>query len=67
MGAGRTPLRITFNAQATVARMQAVLRNIVFSTSDPSSSTQPRTLRVQLFDGDGGVSSPVTKTVNFVG
>ena len=61
---GSDPLQIEFNDNATPAAVQAVLRNITFNNVSQNPSTLPRTVEVQLTDGDGGTSDPVTKTIN---
>lgn len=61
---GSDPLQIAFNAAATPAAVQAVLRNITFNSVSDSPSTLPRIVEVQLTDGDGGASIPVIKFIN---
>jgi hypothetical protein len=53
-----------FNSNATVAAVQAVIRNITFRNLSDSPSALARTVRMVVSDGDGGTSSTVTKTVN---
>lgn len=55
-------LTITFNASATPAAAQALLRNIVFTTPGNTPSTNARVVQAVLTDGDGGTS--VAKSVN---
>lgn len=62
-GNGATPLVVTFNATAQAAAVQAVLRVLAFSTDSHNPSTLARTIQVTLTDGDGGTSSPVSKTI----
>ncbi len=66
-GTGTTPLQITFNANATPALAQALLRNVSFSNVSIAPSQLTRTISVKLTDGDGGVSDIATTTVNVVG
>jgi hypothetical protein len=57
--AGGAALAIVFNANATLAAVQAVVRNIVFNSDDsPTSGLAPRTVRFVLEDGAGGTSNP---------
>jgi len=63
-GIGNTALIVTFNAQATLARVQGVLRSIGYHNVSDNPVTVARTLTVKLSDGDGGTSAPVTKSVN---
>ncbi|WP_175517136.1 beta strand repeat-containing protein [Planctomicrobium piriforme] len=65
-GTNKVSLVITFNASATPAAAQALLRNIQFKSTISTPSTLPRTVRVLINDGDNGQSAPVTKTINFV-
>ncbi len=61
---GSTPLVVTFNANATAASAQALLRNITYANVSDAPSTTPRTVRFVLTDGDGGTSGAPTKTIN---
>ena len=63
-GRNNLPFVIAFNSAATPARVQNLLRAIAFSTSSENPSTLARTIQVTLNDGDGGASTPVSKTVN---
>ena len=62
-GMGTTRLEITFNANATSAIVQQVVRGIYFRTVNGTSTAQ-RTIEFSLTDGDGGASNKVNKTVN---
>lgn len=55
-------LAITLTADATLPAVQALLRNLNFSTSD-DTSTDPRTVEVTVSDGDGGISNTVNREV----
>ncbi|MDB5390828.1 MAG: Calx-beta protein [Planctomycetaceae bacterium] len=57
------PLIITLKSTASLSAVQALIRNITFSTSATNSSVADRVLQFQVSDGDGGVSTAVTKTV----
>ncbi len=61
-GNGTTPLSIVLRANATVGRVQLLLRNIGYSNVS-DIPTLDRTVSVQITDGSGGVSIPVTKLV----
>ena len=63
---GTTTLMVTFNVNATAAAVQAVLRNVAFSSISDNPSVLERTLKVTLTDGDGGTSLPAMKTVRVV-
>jgi uncharacterized protein DUF4347/cellulose/xylan binding protein with CBM9 domain/cadherin-like protein len=64
---GSTPLVITFNANATSAAAQALVRNITYGNTATDPSTAGRAVRFVLTDGDGGTSTAVTETVNLAG
>ncbi len=55
-GIGTVPLTITFNNNATRGAVQALLRQIVWSSTSPTPVTLPRRLIFLLTDGDGGES-----------
>jgi hypothetical protein len=57
---------VSFNASATPAAAQAVLRNLSFRSTDDVTGTLPRTVAITVDDGDGGRSAPVNKTINIV-
>lgn len=59
-----TPLVITFNASATPAAAQAILRNVVFSTTDNSLMPATRTVTAKVSDGDGGSATSNTQVVD---
>ncbi len=63
-GTNKVDLVVTFNAAATAARSQALLRAIAFSNTSGTPSTLSRTIKATLTDGDGGTSDPMSKTVN---
>lgn len=63
-GPGIDPFVITLNSNATVSAVQALLRNVTFIMATSTPSTLPRTISVSLSDGDGGLSSPLTKLIN---
>jgi peroxiredoxin/phage terminase large subunit-like protein len=65
-GTGATALVVTFNADATSARVQTLLRNITYRSLSVAPVTTARTVRVTLTDGDGGTSNQPTKSINVV-
>lgn len=62
-GLGVAPLVVTLNERATPEATQALLRTVTFRNSSITPSTMARTISVTLDDGDGGVSTPVAKTI----
>jgi ELWxxDGT repeat protein len=62
-GVGTTKLEIRFNAAASTAIVQELLRAVRFRTVQGSSTAQ-RLVVFTLTDGDGGVSDEQTKTIN---
>jgi hypothetical protein len=60
-GLGGSDLVIRFNSNASLAIVQAILRNLVFSTTLTPGA---RTLAFSLSDGHGGFSSTLTKQVS---
>lgn len=63
---GTTTLVVRLNSNATPASVQALLRNITFSSISESPSVLSRTINVWLTDGDGGTSPVVSKRVKVV-
>jgi hypothetical protein len=63
-GNGTTPMTVSFNAQATPEAVQALMRNMMFSTAGENPSGAARSMNIMLTDGDGGTSLVGTKTVN---
>lgn len=63
-GMNGIPLEVTFNANATTARVQTLLNNVYYSNISDKPLAGDRTIRFQLTDDTGLTSSPVTKTVN---
>ncbi|WP_175516907.1 hypothetical protein [Planctomicrobium piriforme] len=62
-GTNKVALVITFNASATPAAAQALLRNLQFNNTAAVRSSDNRTVRVLVTDGDGGTSLAATKTI----
>jgi trimeric autotransporter adhesin len=61
-GVGTNELKIQFNSNATVARVQALVRSITYRNAGGSAGQ--RTIAFTVSDGDGGLSAVRTKTVN---
>jgi hypothetical protein len=57
-------LIIKLNHAAQWDATSALLRNITYRNVSDNPSTAPRTLVVTLSDGNGGMSQPVSKTIN---
>lgn len=62
-GSNGRALTITLKSTASVAAVQALIRNITFATSTTNTSLAARTVQFQVTDGDGGSSIAVTKTI----
>lgn len=63
-GSGSEPLVIVFNDNATVAAVQAVMRNVTYENQSPNPSTAQRTATFTVTDGDGGSSIAVARNIN---
>ncbi len=63
---GTTSFLVTLNGSATPAAVQALLRNITFTSLSENPSVLNRTVKVMLTDGDGGTSNLSAKTVRVV-
>jgi streptogramin lyase len=63
-GSGTTALVVTLNANAHEEAVEALLRNIEFTSTSFTPSLDTRTVRATLTDGDGGTSNIATKTIN---
>jgi Bacterial Ig domain/Cadherin domain/RTX calcium-binding nonapeptide repeat (4 copies) len=63
-GSGTTPLVVTFNASATTAAVQALVRAITYRNVSDAPATAARTVRFVLTDGDGGTSAPATRAIS---
>ena len=67
-GIGLTPLVVTFNSNATLASVTALVRNLRFSNVSENPSTLQRRVNLTVTDDDGNTSATVSKliTVNRV-
>ncbi|WP_233259698.1 hypothetical protein [Ramlibacter sp. WS9] len=64
-GTNGTDLVITFDADATLAAVQALTRAITFANTSQNPSALPRTVTYTVVDGDGGTDTgSTTATVN---
>jgi trimeric autotransporter adhesin len=61
-GIGTSELKVLFNANATKAVVQALVRSITYSNFGGSAGQ--RKIEFTVSDGDGGLSAVQTKTVN---
>lgn len=61
------PLVITLKSTATLAGVQALLRNLTFETSGTNTSLAQRQVSITVSDGDGGVSVPAIQQIDVVG
>ena len=64
--AGTTTLTVTLNSAANKTAVQALLRNISFSSLSGAPSILQRTITATLSDGDGGTSLAVSTIVEVV-
>jgi Domain of unknown function (DUF4347) len=62
-GIGSENLVITFNTNATAAIVQTLIQNLTYANASENPGNSDRTIELVLTDGDGGTSTPVTKTV----
>ncbi|MBA6389544.1 lamin tail domain-containing protein [Colwellia sp. BRX10-3] len=60
---GSTPLVISFNANATITAINALIKNITFENISNSPSTLNRTVSLILTDDDLDASNTVTKSI----
>ncbi|GJE69432.1 hypothetical protein CHKEEEPN_0960 [Methylorubrum podarium] len=63
-GSGGDPLAVNLDSDATPARVQALLRSLVYrNTNAADPGTAPRSVAVTVGDGVGGTSTAATVTV----
>lgn len=62
-GTGGNPLRINLIGQATLNRVQTILRNIAFQHLTDTPSTQPRPVSLTVSDGAGGATPAFSKSI----
>lgn len=61
---GATDRKIVFNAAATPAAIQVLLRNITFRTTSTAAPIAARSVQFLITDGDGGTSAVASKVIN---
>ena len=59
-GTGATPLTVTFNSDATLARVQSVFQAATIVGTGDTPALGKRTLEITISDGDGGTSNAAT-------
>lgn len=64
-GDGANPLTVTLNGDATLAAVQALVRNVTFKIMESTASSS-RVVRFSLTDGDGGTSADVDRSINVI-
>ncbi len=57
-GDGSTPLTVTFNSNASVTAVQALVRNITYRNTSDNPTTATRTISLTVSDGTGMTSTP---------
>ncbi|WP_439472442.1 beta strand repeat-containing protein [Brevundimonas sp.] len=62
-GTGGANLVVTFDADATPAAVQALVRALTYNNTSDAPNTATRTVTIVLTDGDGGTSSTQTTSV----
>jgi hypothetical protein len=65
-GTGTNALLVNFNSSASVAAVQALVRNVTFNIASNNPAEVPHLLEFHLTDGDGGTNAPASLTVNVV-
>ena len=63
-GDSTTPMVITFNANASVAAVQALARNITYQNTSDNPGTSTRVFGITISDGDGGTSTPTVVNIS---
>ncbi len=66
-GIGSENLVISFNASATPANVQDLLRSIGYANTAEDLTNGSRTVEIIVNDGKGGISAPVSKTISVTG
>ena len=66
-GTGGNDLVVAFNASATAARVQVLVRAIAYTNTDNvNPTTDTRQITIRLVDGDGGEDTAIVSTVVIV-
>ncbi len=63
-GVGTAPLVVSFNSNASIASVQATMRNVTFRNISDAPSTLTRSVVFKAVDGDGGPSGGESNVVN---
>jgi hypothetical protein len=58
-----TPLQVAFNANATLAAVERLVRNLTYENVSERPSGAVRVVRLTVADGDGGTSAPVDRAI----
>ncbi len=64
--AGTSSLVVTFNASATPAAVQALVRNLTYFNTSDAPNTAARKINISISDGDGSTSIARNKTLRVV-
>ncbi|MBS0552590.1 MAG: hypothetical protein JSS47_08680, partial [Proteobacteria bacterium] len=64
-GTNGSMLTVTFNANATVDGVEALIQNLTYANT-ASSPQASRTVALRVYDGDGGASNPGSIVINVV-
>ena len=65
-GTNGNPLVITLNTNANLTAVSALVRQVTYNNTSQDPTVGPRVIQFVLRDNAGGVSLPVTRTVNTV-
>jgi ELWxxDGT repeat protein len=63
---GTSNLTIALNQRATPTAVQELLRSLTYRSQTQTPVSLSRSIRLQMTDGDGGVSKPVETTIRIV-
>lgn len=64
VGSGTTAFVVRLNSAAEALAVDALLRNIEFTSTSFTPSQLPRTTKASVTDGDGGTSVAASKTIS---
>lgn len=65
-GVGTSPLVLELTTRATPARVETILRNVMYQNVSDAPSANTRQVSVNLSDGDGGNAAGVQKAINVI-
>lgn len=63
-GIGLTGFSVLLNANATAPITQQIIRSIVYHNRSNTPASESKSVRLRLYDGDGGVSSSLVRQVS---